>query len=117
MSGNRKPKFNYKIFDKKTGKYLSSNRKGTWTSRTWVAYNLPKNVDDFEIHIFPVDNAIVVTAKDFLFSLKEELEKEKQKKISSGEKKRKELLKKQYEEDLLRIREIQSRIERYQNEK
>jgi hypothetical protein len=119
MSGNRKPKFNYKIFNKKTGKYLSSNSKGTWTSRTWVVYNLPANVNDYDIHVFPVSNAIVVPAKDFIASLRAEQEEEKKrkdkKKISAEEKKRQEKLKMQYLEDLQKYRELKDRIERYEN--
>lgn len=114
MSKLRAPKANYKIFDKKTGKYLSGSKKSTWTSRTWVmaaaedfAFNKVTGFcssnqirkqhleeakkflqENIEIHIFPVESAIKVSWHDMLNDIKAENEAKEAKKKSFEEKKK-----------------------------
>lgn len=81
-------KFNYKIFDKKSKKYFTANRKSTWLQKGAVidfikrktdksvrmsSWEQVYNVDDLEVHIFPIENAIVKSASEFISDNKEEL--------------------------------------------
>lgn len=79
----RIPKANYKIFDKRHSHYVSSgsSSKKTWNSTHWV-YEKLKNItkygevdmSNFEIHIFPIETAIVKSAEDFITEIKAEEE-------------------------------------------
>ena len=95
-------KFNYKIFDKKSKKYFTANRKSTWVQKGAVidfikrktdktirrsSWEQVYNIDDIEIHIYPVESAIVKSASDFVSDNKEELDAKEAKK---KEKERKE---------------------------
>jgi hypothetical protein len=114
MATSRKQKYNYKIFNRKTGKYYSSNSKSTWQYRSGVSYHL-KNNEDWEVHIFPLSDPIIKTAKEFF---EEEAMAEmdrKLKKLSVEERKRKEEIARQYLEDLRKLKEIQDRIIKYEN--
>lgn len=116
MSGNRKPKYNYKIFDTRTGKYYSSGGKGTWTSRSWVAYHLPKTAHQhYEVHIFPVSDPIIQSAEDFLESEAIAEMDRKLKRISHEEKQRKEREHQRYLEDLQKMKDLQERVNQYQS--
>ncbi len=74
-------KANYKIFNTRTGKYVSKSRgKATWSSKAWVLeavsdhlrYNY-KDAEHLEIHVFPVQSAIKVPYLEFLANEKEEM--------------------------------------------
>ena len=115
MSGNRKPKFNYKLFNLKTGKYMSWNQKATWTSRNWVAARLHgEKVHEIEVHIFPVNEPIRQSAAEFL---QEELVNEeirKNKKMQEEERQRQIRKEREYQEDLQKLKALQERIQKYQ---
>ena len=78
----RKPKANYKIFNTRNGRYVSSgsSSKTTWNSTHWVyeklkdlqrySVNSANVLSDFEIHIFPIETAIVKSAKEFVDEMK-----------------------------------------------
>ena len=93
-----KPKFNYKIFNKKTKKFISANRKSTWVQKSAIVdfiskYSSPRgsrgssnsyydiNIDDLEIHIFPMTSAIVTSASDFLLESANEIKEKENKKL------------------------------------
>jgi hypothetical protein len=116
MSGNRKPKFYYKIFDTRTGKYYSNNSKATWTSRSWVSYHLPKTMQQhYEVHIFPVSEPVIQSAKDFLETEAIAEMDRKLKRLSQEEKQRKEREHQQHLEDLRKLKELQEKVNRYQS--
>lgn len=66
------PKFNYKIFNKRYGRYMSSSKKSTWQVGGAVTNYLKElvrnkeDLNDFEVHIFPVAEHITKTAQDFI---------------------------------------------------
>ena len=114
MAGNREPLFNYKLFNTRTGKYMSWRSKSTWTSRPWVVARLHgERVSEIEVHIFPVNKPTVVSAKEFL---EEEaiLEKEKnEKKLLAEGRRQQEQARRQHLEDLRKLAELQERIDNY----
>jgi len=116
MSGNRKVKFNYKIFDIRKGKYYSSNGKGTWASRSWISYHLSQLIPEYyEVHIFPVSDPIIQSAKDFLAAESIAEMDRKLKRASREETRRKEQERQQYLEDLRKLKELQEKVNRYQS--
>lgn len=109
----------YKIFNKKSGKFMSGNKsKSSWIHAGWVvsyvneAINRGHKIEDIEIHVFPVQNAIIHSANDFIDSYKSILDEKTKKKEDRERKlkifylddhiqeteKRLEILKKQREE-------------------
>lgn len=83
-----KPKFNYKIFNNKTKTYYHCRSgKSVWQNKKSVANFINDltsdkidyfsgfktkgtSIEEIEIHIFPIENAIVELACDFLNELK-----------------------------------------------
>ena len=117
----RKPKANYKIFNTFYGRYVSSgsSSKTTWNSTHWVYEKLKElqrysaNVlSDFEIHIFPIENAIVKSAKEFVEEMKATEQEKMDAKISlENQRKKADLTRKsnQLKEELEKIqRQIES---------
>jgi hypothetical protein len=88
-----KPKFNYKIFNLKTKKFISNNRKSTWVQKTAIidfinnygrsngSYFNITSIDDLEIHIFPMTSAIITSAYDFLLESSDEIKEKENKKL------------------------------------
>lgn len=101
-----KQKFNYKILDKKTGKFFTTGRsKSTWLKKSAVIdfikskttpikcgylYNSQMftpdyKIDDIEVYIYPLDNATIVSASDFIAENQMEIDtknlKKEQKKL------------------------------------
>jgi hypothetical protein len=67
-----KPKALYRVYDKKTDKYLSFGykNKSTWTSPVWVDRAIKNNlktadIDSIEVHVFPVVNGVKYSVKNF----------------------------------------------------
>ena len=90
-------KFNYKIRNKKTGKFYSTGRKSTWQQKQAVINFVEKlkkeergyvknEFGDIEVLIFPLEDAIVVSANDFIEQNKAELD---EKKVKREEKEKK----------------------------
>jgi hypothetical protein len=106
-----KPTAVYKIFNKKSGRFMTGSKsKSSWSHEGWVvsyvneAIRKGHKIDDIEIHVFPVQNAIIHSASDFVDSYKSVLD-EKLKKKEDREKK----LKLFYLND--HIRETERRLE------
>lgn len=99
----RKPKANYKIFNTKLNRYESSgsSSKTTWNSMHWVYEKLKdlqrrrSSIEDLEIHIFPIESAIIKSAKDFIDEIKaSENEKKDAKLILENAQKKADLVRK-----------------------
>jgi hypothetical protein len=83
----RTPKANYKIFDKKLEKYVSAGyrSKTTWSSKVWVMeaarehcrHKPASYLENIEIHIFPIENAIKVSYKEMEREMAEDENKKK----------------------------------------
>jgi len=99
------PQFNYKIFDKKNKKFFSANRKSTWTQKAAVINFINEKIrvqkqvysgyrtaqpvytlDDIDIYIYPVENAIIKSSSDFLNDNKEETNAKIAKKLETERK-------------------------------
>jgi len=99
----RAPKANYKIFNTRTNRYESGNRsKSTWNSTHWIDVKLDEikryrgegELSYLEIHIFPIETAIIKPAKVFIEELKEAAEEAKLSKLDIENRKKKALLNK-----------------------
>jgi len=101
------PKFNYKIFDKREKTYFSGCKKSTWSQKAAVinfinekitarnirsSYNYnytpspTRTIDEIEVHIFPIADAIVKSASDFLTENKDEIKAKIDKKAETERK-------------------------------
>jgi len=90
MATLKKPKANYKIFDKSQGKYLSPGyrSKSTWTSMFWVMAAAEDYAqrrggkkfleENIEIHIFPVESAVKVSWNEMVELSMEEVRKKEE---------------------------------------
>jgi hypothetical protein len=116
MSGNRKPKFNYKLFNTRTERYMSWNNKATWTNRSWVSSRLRgERIHEIEVHIFPVNEPIRQSAQSFLEE-EASAELDRQSKKLEEDQKRKEKIKHQeHLEDIRKMNELQEKIKQYQS--
>jgi gamma-glutamyl phosphate reductase len=106
------PKFNYKIYDKKNKTFFSANRKSTWTNKNAVIDFVKKRsrtIDDIEVYIYPVENAIVKTASDFLNDNQADIDAKEAKKLERE--KKHELAMKQY-----RLKQLESQLEETKKE-
>lgn len=77
-------KFNYKIYNSQTKKYYSSSTKATWQRKVAVIDYVKDlnnrgyvDMDFVEVHVFPLEDATVVKALDFLEENREEIETNK----------------------------------------
>lgn len=83
MKSNATPKSNYKIWDPNRKRYISINRKSSWVSPIWVcraAENYMHKIKGLEIHIFPIETAIVHKAIDYVALVKTDWKNEAAKK-------------------------------------
>jgi hypothetical protein len=113
---SRKPKFNYKIFNTRTGKYMSWNKKATWTNRGWVSSRLHEvRISEIEVHIFPVDEPIRQSAQSFLEEEAIADLERSSKKLDTE--KRKDLIRRnlEHQEDLRKLKELQEKVNHYQS--
>lgn len=107
--------FNYKIRNKVTGKFFSSSTKATWRRKNAVIDFLSRikknngNIEDIEVLIFPIENAVIKSANDFLDENHDEIES---KKIKKEERK----LREKEENTLREIRELEKRLLNTKNE-
>lgn len=132
-----KQKFNYKILDKKTGKFFTTGRsKSTWLQKGAVidfikskttprksgyyssqVYGPDYKIDEIEVYIYPLDNATIVSASDFIAENQIEIDaknlKKKQKEvIRQAESLKWELkrLEEQQKQTELRVNDIKSKL-------
>lgn len=113
-----KPKANYKIFDKKVGKYVSSGykSKSTWTSEFWAMsaaedYGKSRGGKSYletniEIHIFPVEAAVKVSYKEMLEKSQEKEKKKEEKKKEEQDRREKAWLLEQYKKKRAELDQI-----------
>lgn len=133
-----KQKFNYKILDKKTGKFFTTGRsKSTWQQKNAVidfikskttsrksgylydnqVYKADYKIDEIEVYIYPLDNATIVSASDFIAENQMDIDaknlKKKQKEIKrQAENLKCELkrLEEQQRQTELRVNDIKSKL-------
>lgn len=93
-------KFNYKIYNNVSKTYYKGCKKTTWQQKgavinyiqeltNGISYRRKEdieNIENIEVHIFPLEDAIVKTANDFLEENREDIEI---KKLNKQEKERK----------------------------
>jgi predicted ribosome quality control (RQC) complex YloA/Tae2 family protein len=118
-------KANYKIFDIKTGKYLSNSKKSTWSSLTWVmsaavdlsgSWSTPIKVkeryaeENIEIHIFPLEEAKKVSYKSLADEAKENLQKKEEEKKRNQESQEKKKLQNLIEQKRKELEELESKL-------